>query len=1677
MEGPVRGFYERTDDATWAAFQPFVSWPNVNSADRDLRFVDLTGDGHADILLTEGDVLTWCSSLGEDGFGPAIRVPLQVDEEKSPRVVFADATESIYLADLSGDGLSDLVRVRNGEVCYWPNLGYGRFGPKVTMDNSPWFDDPDSFDQRRIRLADIDGSGTTDILYFGHRGAQVYFNQSGNRWSDRNLLPQCPPIDDIASIQTVDLLGNGTACLVWSSPLPAYSRRPMQYLPLIDEKPHLLRRVKNNLGAETKVQYAPSTKFYLDDKAAGRSWVTRLPFPVHVVERVETFDHIGRNHFVTRYAYHHGFFDGVEREFRGFGMVEQFDTEELAALSETGALSASVNLDQASHVPPVLTRTWFHTGGYLSRDHVSDYFAGLLDADDQGEYYREPGLTDAQVRALLLPDTPLPLGLTPEEEREGCRALKGSMLRQEIYALAASGKAGHPYTVTEQNFTIECLQARNNNRYGVFYAHPREAINFHYERHPGDPRIHHTLTLEVDGFGNVLKAAAIGYGRRQPDEQLSAEDQTTQGRTLLTYTENKLTGAIDATGDYRTPLPAETLAYQLTGYVASGPSGRFQVTDLVQPDPGNPARFIHLFDNEIPYEQQPAGGRQRRLVEQTRTYYRKDDLTSLQALQSLEPGAIPGETYKLAFTPGLLSLVYSRNGQALLPDASAVLGGPGPDRGGYVDLDGDGRWWIPSGRVFFSPDTNDTAAQEVAFARAHFFLLHRRRDPFHSDIFNTESLVIYDAHNLLTRETSDPLGNRITVGERKADGTLDPDKPGNDYRVLQPRLVMDPNRNRSEVAFDALGIVVGTAIMGKPEENLGDTLLGFDADLTDTVILAQMTNPLANPQTILQRATTRLVHDLFAYQRTQSQPDVQPAVVHTLARETHDADLEPGHSLPIQHSFSYSDGFGREIQKKGKAEPGPVPKRDANGKIITGPDGQPEMAANGVNPRWVGSGWTVFNNKRKVVRQYEPFFTDTHQFEFDVKIGVSPVFYYDPVERLVATLHPNHTWEKVVFDAWRRETWDTSDTLLVPDPKEDLDVGNFFQRLPESEYLPSWTALRTNPANDAAASARWPDPKTRDAEKRAAEKAVIHAATPSLLHSDGLGRTFLAVVHNKFKYSDSATGNPPAEEFYVSRIIFDLEGNQREVVDAKKRLVMRYDYDLLGNRIHQASMEAGERWTLNDVSRKVLYGWDSRDHRFQTTYDTMRRPVDYRLRAGLGPEIVVERRVYGESRSNAEANNLRGRVLQQFDQAGTVLTGDYDFKGNPLRSSRQLADVLDPQGGRLAAYKNVVDWSAPVDFAVETYATRTRYDALNRPTQLIAPHSNQPGTMINVIQPVYNEPGRLEQVHAWLNQNAAPTSALDPATANLHAVTNIDYDAKGQRTRIDHATVDGTLISTSYAYDRETFRLIHLYTRRGVDPATQQGVTFTDDCENPQPPPPGIAAPELPPQGKWCGLQNLYYTYDPAGNVTHLRDDAQQTIYFRNKRVEPEAEYTYDATYRLLEATGREHLGQAGGTPISHSYNDAPRVGLPHPGDGLAMGTYLERYIYDAVGNFIQMQHRGSDPANPGWTRSYTCAEKSLLEPANLSNRISSTIVGGTTETYSTLGDGYDAHGNLLRMPHLQELQWSFNDELQMIRRQAVNASDADGVQHQGERTFYVYDAGGRRVRKVTELSTRSIER
>jgi RHS repeat-associated protein len=1617
FEKPVSGFFERTQDQRWESFVPFLSAPNLTWDDPNLRFVDLTGDGHADILITEDYALIWHPSLGEDGFGPAERTSQSLDEEKGPRLAFSDGTQSFYLADLSGDGLSDLVQIRNGQVCYWPNLGYGRFGAKVTMDNAPWFDRPDQFDQKRIRLIDIDGSGTTDIIYLERHRVAIYRNECGNRWSPADYLASFPAVDDLSSVTAVDLLCNGTACLVWSSALPGNAGGPMRYIDLMGgQKPHLLIKTVNNLGAETVVQYAPSTKFYLADKRDGKPWITRLPFPVHVVERVETRDVISRNRFVTRYAYHHGFYDGVEREFRGFGMVEQRDTEELGTLTESGVFPNATNIDAASYVPTVLTKTWFHTGAYIEAGRISRYF--------EDDYYHEgdesedfSGLTDEQLEAMLLADTKLPTTLkykdaspvkwelTAEEIQEACRALKGVVLRREIYALDGSDEEDRPYGATEQNYSIELLQPKGTDKHAVFFTHARESIDFQYERKLGevagtkktDPRVTHAMTLEVDSYGNVLKSVTIGYGRRLGRSPLQGDDRKKQEQLLITYTENCVTNSIDELDDYRTPLPSSSRTYELLKIVPD--SNLPDITNLFGFDEmlakaGQASDGSH----DLPYEDIDATGAManhsyRRLIEHVRSLYRRDDLSAPLPPGQLERLAIPFDSYKLAFTLDLLHEVYVRGGQKLLPaNPAAVLEGDCADRGGYVDLDGDDNWWAPSGKVFFCVNADIanpkvTALVELAEARAHFFLSRKFADPF-----SQSATVDYDVHDLLVIKSKDALHNTVNAT--------------NDYRVLQPQLVTDPNGNRSEVAFDISGMVAGTAVMGKVSEDVGDSLTNFYPDLNQQDIndFFDASDPHLVAPNLLRNASKRIIYDLDRFKTSG-----HPVFSATLARETHTSDSLPPGGLKIQISFSYFDGFGREVQKKIQAEPGPVPKRDVNRKIVT---------RGVVSPRWIGSGWTVFNNKGKPVRQYEPFFADTHRFEFGVKIGVSPILFYDPIGRVVATLNPNHTWEKVVFSPWQQMTYDVNDTVLnadgSTDPKLDEDVKEYLSRLPDTDYLPTWYEQRiVLPAGDP--------------ERIAAAKATAHRQTPTAAHFDALGRTFLTVAHNRFRRN-----NTIIEEKYATRVELDIEGNQRAVRDAVLqngdvlgRIVMRYDYNMAGDRIYQASMESGERWMLNDVTGKPIRAWDSRGHQFKTEYDQLRRPLRQVVRGTdatrsdprtLNTDVVFARTEYGEDQTNDTALNLRTRVFKHFDSAGvvtnvgrsplTIKDEAYDFKGNLLRSSRALADD----------YHKLYDWQTDTPQTTwETFSSSTTYDALNRPISVTAPNDS-------VYLPTFNEANLLEKVDVHLRGAQVAT----------RFVTDIDYNARGQRELIAY----GNGAQTAYEYDPFTFRLTGLQTTRPGKVNGLSSILFSK---------PAI-------------VQDLHYTYDPANNVTRIADAALRRLSSAGPADNAPCDYTYDAIYRLIKATGREHIGQTARVFDAADGNrrDYPFAGLTdfiaHPNDLQAMRRFTESYDFDEAGNFKSMRHTATEGC---WTRTYEYDGDSLIETGKKSNRLTKTTVGNGLnhiELYTQ-----DAHGNMTAMPHLRHMDWSFRDQLQHV--------DLGG----GGDAYYVYDAAGQRIRKIIE--------
>ena len=360
-----------------------------------------------------------------------------------------------------------------------------------------------------------------------------------------------------------------------------------------------------------------------------------------------------------------------------------------------------------------------------------------------------------------------------------------------------------------------------------------------------------------------------------------------------------------------------------------------------------------------------------------------------------------------------------------------------------------------------------------------------------------------DGFDLLITRTEDPLQN-VALAR-------------NNYRTLQAWRLTDANDNRSAVRFDALGLVVASALMGKRGQNEGDTL----DETTAESALGDL-------------PTTRLEYELFNWRDRQL-----PVSAHTLARTRHYAD-DP--AARWQESYSYSDGFGRQVQQKVQAEPGAVEPGGAT-----------------VNPRWVGSGWTIYNNKGKPVRQYEHFFSRTAAFEFAAQVGVSATLLYDPLTRVVGTLHPNHTFEKVVFDPWRQETWDANDTVLVADPAADADVGAYVGRLVTAEYMPTWHAQRQNG-------------RLGSAEQDAAAKAA-GSATSTVAHLDSLGRPFLTVADN----GPDPAGNPRQ---YETRVVLDIQGRHRAVIDALGRTVMTYHHDLLGRQLHQDSVDAGERWLL-----------------------------------------------------------------------------------------------------------------------------------------------------------------------------------------------------------------------------------------------------------------------------------------------------------------------------------------------------------------------------------------------------------------------------------------------------------------------------------------------------------------
>lgn len=1453
----LQGYFEIEKEGGYSPFIPFNEMPEIDLSDPNVKFLDLNGDGQPELLIEEDQVFRWYPRKGKQGYGAPQFAMKEIDEEQGPDALNKNTVQLTVMADMTGDGLTDIVRIGNGEICYWPNRGYGKFGARITMSNAPVFDRPDQFNIAYLRISDISGTGTADICYLGGNTCKIWMNQSGNTWSESACINSFPVTAAPGQLAVLDLLGSGTGCLVWSSPLPWSAAAPIQYVDLMGgKKPHILKGYKNNSGLEVEVQYRSSAFYYLKDKKEGKPWRTKLPFPVQCVSSIHTTDKISGTRFSSSYTYHHGCYDQTEREFRGFSMVESTDTEAYEDYKNSSFPRFGQTDEPELFQPPVTTKTWYHTGIYPGSGQTTHQL--------YEEYYPAfKGYSWATRHEL-------PGSLTTQVLSEACRALKGMVLHQEIYSYDGSTLQDHPYSIVHHKYEVKLLQNRMNKACAVFLAGKRESLSFELERNIEDPRITQQLNIRTDDWGNVLESAAIAYGRRLSEVSLpETADTECQSKDHITYSIQAFTKLVLKNGNYRLPVSCEEMIFELN--TPAPLSGFFKAE-------GISALFGTARIQE--YNETLTVGEKKKLGH-TRHYYMKNDLSAALPLGTADTLMLTWQSYQMAFTRHLVTTLYEDRvtGELLRNE-------------GYISFEDDPDYWIASGRILH--DSKSGFYLPLAF----------------EDNLGYKTSVFYDAYKLHVQRASDAMNN-----ETRALGI--------NYRTGSPYLVQDMNGNRAGTRQDAFGRLISTFKMGKEGKKSGDLMDTSVAEVSAT-----------------DRPCSVISYEHRYYSSQGRFPDrriTQTREAHYYSENTGNEDPE---TSAIWHTaYTYSNGSGTVVLTKMQAEPGMAPLRDDSGALVFA-DGILRLEDTGTALRWIGNGRTVFNNKGKAVKQYDPYFDSISEFNNEEELaalGFTPLMFYDAIGRLIRTEHADGSISSVEFDTWKTIQFDR---------------------------------------NDNVKSSRWYRERMSGAKgshgKKAAEQSAVHDLTPQTSHQDALGRTFLSVLHNRAQYP----GRKVAEEqFLYTRTTFDAVGNTLAVTDGRGNEVVSFRYNMLSAVCWQRSMDAGTSRIFSTTSGNNLITWDSLGRIFTNVYDKL-----YRLTAKIAGEgeaaKVYEQVVYGDAllTEDPAANNLRGKIYKQYDSAGLITMNAYDLSGNLISSQRQL----------LADYKSTPDWSAAPALESEVFTQHNQYDALNRVVYQILPDGS-------ITKPTYNPSGLLNAIYTDV-QGKGTQSAF---------VNNINYNAKGQRECIYYG--NGTV--TRYIYEPETCRLLRQLT------TANRGAQI---------------------------LQDLRYTYDPSGNITHILDNAQNPVFYDGRRIVPQSNYVYNSLYQLISATGREHPGQI---DTGDPQNESLRGVRAQPNDPVPLRDYRQQYHYDAAGNMLEQQHIAGTGS---WTREFQ------YMPHN--NRLELTNIGETSFEFS-----YNEHGSMLQLPELSMIDWN---EKEQLHHAGLNG---------GGNAWYVYAGNGARIRKIIE--------
>ncbi|KPC28002.1 putative insecticidal toxin complex protein B [Pseudomonas syringae pv. cilantro] len=949
----VAGFFTLNPDQSWSGFATFSAFP-LEFFHPSGQLADLVGDGLSDLAMIGPRSVRLYANRRAAGFAAPVDVPH--DEDRLP-LLSDSPNELVAFSDILGSGQQHLIRIRHNEIRFWPNLGRGRFGKGQLFAALPF--SYETFDASRVRLADLDGSGASDFLYLQTDCFLIFMNECGNGLapSIEQPWPKDVRYDRFCQFSAVDLPGLGFSSLVLT--VPHMTPRHWSLYYAADRagtvrKPYLLKSTNNNLGAAGEVTYRSSAQEWLDEKnelrAAGSVAVSELPFPVHVVVRQTMQDKVTGNTLTQLFRYRQGFYDPREREFRGFGLLLQTDTETPPQYQE-------------GFNAPVLKKTWFHTGRYPARP-CTDYDRSDLAARAPGEHVLSVYNAATQ--------TELPIS-EPDEAtlQEMARTLSGSVLRSEVFGLDASQRPTVLYSTQSCRYLVRQLQALSPHRpYTSMLPLNLEVITYRYEADElEDPMCEHSLNLAWDLYGSTVHSVSVNYARRKkPDDAPPFADAHQQQWWQASHDEaqqqfylNEMRAEaihLDSPQSWRLGLPYRARSNamvvqesvltpaQISYEQCADPSGFFAT--LPRTLIGlSVQRYIGCSEGEATFQALPDASETAELDDHALTAYER----------VMDSVTLAGK---------LVEIGYQQ-----MPS--------------FLPADRLNLWSVKRGfATYAGPE--------------HFFHLTTFR-PTRSHGW---SLVEYDAYNLFTTRMTDPAGC-VTTAEY-------------DYRVLQPRRIIDPNQNSREADYDAFGRVWATSFYGT---ELGEEI-GFPPLNRSGRYWASASEAALQPVYALGRQASALYYD----GNTALGPVRIPLSSAALVADRYPEDPDK----QIRISMASIDGFGRTLQTHQKVEDGDAYSVDQWGNLEL-VDGKPKVVH--ASPRWRVSERVEYNNKGLAVRVYRPYFANSHIYINDASIRALNIVdkqFYDPLGRPTVTITAKGWMRRQTYRTWYTISEDENDT-------------------------------------------------------------------------------------------------------------------------------------------------------------------------------------------------------------------------------------------------------------------------------------------------------------------------------------------------------------------------------------------------------------------------------------------------------------------------------------------------------------------------------------------------------------------------------------------------------------------------------------------------------------------------